>query len=455
MKPTDIHLSRQLGKFDAVMLVIGNVIGIGIFTTAGYVAGKVGSPAEFFLIWILGGFYALFGALTYAELASRFPLAGGDYHYLKQAYHPLLGFLFGWAAFMVTYTGSIATIAVGFATYFLNLLPESIRVAEYRFSGLFPPLTAGKSVAILVVLMLTVVNTRGLRKGAFLQNIFTVSGILILVGTATWGFSTGNGSFSHFQPFWSSADGSAGLDTIGLALLGVIFTYSGWTVVVYIAGEVREPAKNIPGAMAGAIALIMALYLLMNAVYLYAFPLPEMKDVVDIGFRTLTKLAGSPVGGFFSLLIMLAVLSTLNANILSGPRIYYAMARENRFFRWAGELNPKRQIPEKGLWMQFAWTVLLIYSGTFNQLLTYTVFAMVLFSFLSAVSLFVLRAKGKNKSAAYRIWGYPVVPGAFCLAAGAITLNTFFGRPLVALTGMGIILTGIPFFYYWRKRREV
>ncbi len=455
MKSTDIHLNRQLGKFDAVMLVIGNVIGIGIFTTTGYVAGKVGCPAEFFLIWILGGLYALFGAMTYAELASRFPIAGGDYHYLKEAYHPLLGFLFGWAAFTVTYTGSIATIAVGFATYFLNLLPDSFRLLQVRFGGLLPELTAGKAVAIVIVMILTAVNTRGLKRGAFLQNVFTASGILILIGTAIWGFSTGNGSISHFQPFWSSVSGSAGLDKIGLALLGVIFTYSGWTVVVYIAGEIREPEKNIPASMAGAIALIMALYLLMNAVYLYAFPLHEMKDVVDIGFRTLTKLANSPVGGFFSLLIMLAVLSTLNANILSGPRIYYAMARENRFFRWAGELNPKRKIPEKGLWVQFAWTALLIYSGTFNQLLTYTVFVMVLFSFLSAISLFVLRAKKKNESAAYRIWGYPAVPGVFCLAAGAITLNTLFGRPLVALTGTGIILTGIPFYYYWIKSREV
>lgn len=437
-------------------MIIGNMVGIGIFTTTGYYAQNLSSPAGLFLIWVLGGLYAFCGALTYAELSTRFPEAGGDYLFLKNAYHPLLGFLFGWSTFTVTYTGSIAAIAIGFAAYFSRILPEAYQ--QWQLSLPYSELNLSflKIIALVISLILTILNGFGIRKGARFQNVFTLLGIGALAAIIILGLSSGRGNLSHFQPFFPETFNMEEISFLGVALVGVIFTYSGWTVLVYIAGEIRNPRKNIPGAMALAVGVVTLLYILMNGIYLYAQPLGAMSGKVEVGYQTLRVLFEENTTLLFSLVIILMVLSSLNATILSGARVYYAMAREGRFFNWVGELHPRRRAPVKSLWLQFAWVVILILAGTFNQLLTYTVFVMVVFSFLSGIALFILRRRDSQKSdtkTVYYAWGYPFTLIVYLLISAWLMLNTLYHRPAEALWGTVIVIAGVPFYFWWNRRR--
>lgn len=446
---------RTLGRFDAAMMIIGNMVGIGIFTTTGYYAQNLSSPAGLFLVWILGALYAFCGALTYAELSTRFPEAGGDYLFLKNAYHPSLGFLFGWSTFTVTYTGSIAAIAIGFSAYFIRILPEAYQQWQLSLPYLELNLSLLKIIALSISLILTVLNGLGIRKGAGFQNIFTLLGIGTLAAIIALGFSSGKGDFSHFQPFFSETFSTKEFSFIGVALVGVIFTYSGWTVLVYIAGEIKNPRRNIPSAMAVAVGAVTLLYILMNGIYLYAQPLNAMSGKVEVGYQTVKILFAENTTLLFSFIIILMVLSSLNATILSGARVYYAMAREGRFFKWMGELHPRHRVPVKSLWLQFVWVAILILAGTFNQLLTYTVFVMVVFSFLSGSGLFILRrsdSQNSNNNKIYHAWGYPFTTIIYLLISAWLLLNTLYHRPAEALWGILIVLAGVPFYFWWSRK---
>ncbi len=448
------RLPRSLNRFDAAMMIVGNMIGIGIFTTTGFNAQYLHSPAGLFLVWILGGLYAFCGALTYAELSSRFPRAGGDYLFLKHAYHPLAGFLFGWSTFTVTYSGSIATIAIGFAAYFVRILPGNFQQMALQIPLSGTEVSLPKPVALLVAFFLTLLNSRGIRKGAGFQNATTVLGIITLLAIIIAGFLSGRGNPAHFRPFFPDHFNPGEISLLGVALVGVLFTYSGWTVLVYIAEEIKNPRRNIPAAMGMAVGLVAALYILMNAVYLYAQPLREMPGTVEIGYRTIAILFGRNTSLLFSLIIMLMVLSSLNATILSGARVYFAMAREGLFFKPAGRLHPQYRAPANSLWLQFCWAAVLILAGTFDQLLTYTVFVMVLFSFLSGIALFILRrraARAGEPSSIYHAWGYPLIPLIYLGISVWLMANTLYHQPLGALAGVLIVLSGTPFYFYWKK----
>lgn len=449
-----LRLLRSLNRFDAAMMIMGNMIGIGIFTTTGFNARYLHSPAGLFLVWILGGLYAFCGALTYAELSTRFPRAGGDYLFLKHTYHPLAGFLFGWSTFTVTYSGSIATIAIGFAAYFVRILPGDLPQMAWQMPLLGVEISLLKPVALLVVFFLTLLNGRGIRKGAGFQNATTVLGIVTLLAIIIAGFLSGRGNAAHFRPFFPNDFSPGELSLLGVALVGVLFTYSGWTVLVYIAEEIKNPPKNIPAAMAVAVSLVAILYIAMNAVYLYAQPLREMSGTVEIGYQTLAILFGRNTSLLFSLIIILMVLSSLNATILSGARVYFAMAREGLFFKPAGWLHPQYRAPANSLWLQFCWTAILILAGTFGQLLTYTVFIMVFFSFLSGIALFILRRRAAREgepSTIYHAWGYPVIPLIYLGISIWLMGNTLYHQPLGALAGILIVLSGTPFYYFWKK----
>ena len=455
MNNSQPQLKRSLSRFDAVMMIVGNMIGIGIFTTTGYNAQYLDSPFGLFVIWIGGALYAFCGALTYAELSTRFPHAGGDYLFLNNAYHPLLGFLFGWSTFTVTYPGSIATIAIGFAFYFLQLFPPAVKEwgMVLPFFSLKLPLI--KITAITITLLLTWLNSRGIRSGAGFQNVVVVLGMLVMAAFVAFGLLSPNGSWQHFLPFFPERIQADALSLWGVALIGVVFTYSGWTVLVYIAGEVKTPRRNIPYSMAIAVALVATLYILMNIIYLYTQPLSGMSGDVEIGYITMKILFGTNAGTFFSVMIIIMVLSSLNSTVLSGARIYYAMAKEGRFFSAAAQIDPKHRVPAKSLWMQFGWTFLLILLGTFDQLLTYTVFVMVLFSFLAGVALFVLRRRESDATSFYSVWGYPVVPIIYLLISFWLLVNTVYHRPVESLGGLVIVLVGIPFYFWWEKRKNV
>lgn len=449
------RLVRSLTRFDAVAMIVGNMIGIGIFTTTGYNAQYLDAPMGLFMIWLIGAVYAFCGALTYAELSTRFPHSGGDYLFLTHAYHPLTGFLFGWSTFTVTYPGSIAAIAIGFAYYFLQLLPPGIKewAMPLPLAGVEIPIS--KFIAIGITFVLTWLNSRGIRSGAGFQNVVVTLGILVLVGFVAVGITSPQGDWSHFRPFFPVSFDFPHLSRWGVALVGVLFAYSGWTVLVYIAGEVKEPRKNIPFAMAIAVTLVGVLYLLVNMVYLYTQPLSQMSGDVEIGYITMKLLFGTRAGMIFSLMILIMVLSTLNSTILSGARIYYAMAKEGRFFSHAAEIDPVYHVPSNSLWLQFWWSVLLILLGTFDQILTYTVFVIVLFSFLAGIALFVLRRRNPGDETVYRSWGYPVITILYLIISLWLMVNTLYHRPVESLLGMGIVLIGIPFYYGWERRGKI
>lgn len=444
-------LPRSLNRFDATMMLVGNMIGIGIFTTTGYIADYIEIPLYLFGVWILGAAYAFCGALIYAELSTRYPVSGGDFHFLKAGYHPMLGFFFGWSAFTVTYTGSIATISVGFATYFLNLLPTALHNWHLQLPLGFE-MNLIKLIAVFVTICLTWINALGVRQGARFQNIFTLAGVGIILAFAFWGLSSANGNPENFEPFLPPQLDISGVALIGVALVSVIFTYSGWTTIVYIAGEIKEPNRNIPGAMWTSVLLVASIYLLVNSVYLFSMPLSQMRGIVDIGYQSMHALFGENVGIVFSILIMLLTLSSLNSTILSGARIYYAMAAEGRFFKIAAKLHPKSNVPAPSLWLQCAWSIILILSGTFNQLLTYTVFVMVLFSFLSGGSLWLLRRKKVETTSTYRTKAFPLVLAFYLAVSAWILVTVLMNRPAESLIGILIIGLGTPFYFYWKTR---
>ncbi|MGH1366635.1 MAG: APC family permease [Calditrichia bacterium] len=448
-KPT---LPRVLNRFDAAMMIMGNMIGIGIFTTTGYFAGEIGSPFLALLVWVIGGCYVFCGAVTYAELATRFPRAGGDYNYLGQTYHPMLGFLFGWSTFLVTYTGSIAAIAIGFAAYFLRLLPADLQTASVGLAGI--ELSMLKLVAIGITFILTLLNTRGVERGSLFQNGMTLLGVTTLVAMIIFGLMSGNGNPANFQPFMLQQFDFETLSSLGVAMVGVIFTFAGWTVIAYIAEEVKEPQRTIPQALAGAVLLVATLYLLTNVVYIYAQPLSSMSGTIEVGFQTLTILFGNEAGFFFSMIIILMVASSLNATVLSGPRIYFAMARDGYFFKWAGELHPKHQVPWKGLWIQFGWVVLMILFNKFNELLSMLVVVTLLCGLLSGSALVVQRLRNPNPESAYSAWGYPVTTGIYLLLSLGIMLNLFYKQPKESLIGLAIVATGIPFYLWWKNKQN-
>ncbi len=447
-------LPRTLSGRDAFMLIVGNIIGIGIFTTTGYISQYAQSPGGMIFLWFMGGLLAFCGGLTYAELSSRFPHAGGDFHYLSHAYHPMLGYLFGWAAYVVTYTGSIAVIAVGFAHYFLNLFPEVIRAFQFSIPLISLDITSVKIVSVIITFLFTQLNIRGIRSGARWQTVLTIFGIVTLLAFIILGFSSKAADWENLTPFLNEGLNLQTFSLMGVALIGIYFTYSGWTVIVYVAGEVREPQKSIPGAMVAGILTVTFLYILINIVYFLAMPIEQMEDVVDIGFRTFAALRGESWSIFFTAMIMIAVLSTLNSTVLSGARIYYAMGKQGRFFRQAGELHSKYQSPGNSLWLQFGWTVLLILSGTFNQLLTYTVFIMICFAFLAGISVFLLRRKHQTNREIYHAWGYPVTPILFSAISGWIMLNTLWNHPWESLLGILVVVIGIPFYFYFERKSE-
>ncbi len=433
------------------MLIVGNIIGIGIFTTTGYISQYIEHSGTMILVWILGGLLSICGGLTYAELSTRLPRAGGDFHYLYHAFHPLLGFLFGWSTLFVTYTGSIAFIAVGFGHYVLNFFPDVIQSYSITIPLIGFKLTATKICAVGITLIFTFINHRGVRQGAQWQIILTLTSIITLAAYILFGFSSAKGSWSNFLPVFPSQTSFSFFSGIGVGLIGIYFTYSGWTVLAYVAGEIKNPEKSIPKATFMGVFTVVLLYIGVNMVYLYAFPTGIMKNIPDIGFEAFQVLWGKGFTLLFTLMILIAVASTLNSTILSGARIPYAMSRQGLFFKRFGMLHQKFETPSQSLWLQSIWAVILILSGSFNQLLTFTVFVMVAFGALAGLSLFILRHKNIQQEKPYLAWGYPVTPIIYVFVTFWILINTLIDQPRESLAGLILVSSGFPFFYYFSK----
>ncbi len=454
MKPTE--LKRELGVFDSVMLIVGTTIGIGIFVTTGIIAQQVFSPGIILLIWFLGGLLALAGALSCAELGSSLPYAGGDYVYLREAYGPLVGFLSGWASFFVTFSGSAASLAVGFTQFIAFFVPPLERtrtLLTVELWGVAYNLSLASIFSIGIVFLLSVIQMVGIRQGSRVQNLLTLLKIGALLFIIILGLSLGNGRMAHFSPFldfskinhWSS---------LGVAFIPVIFTYAGWNAVIYVAGEVKTPATDLPRSLILANLLVISLYLAINTVYFYGVPVESMQGVVRVAEVATTALFGYNTSAWITALIALSILGAMNAIIMTGPRIYYAMARDRTFFHRLAKIHPRFYTPRNAILLQALWTSILVLTGTFETLLTYVTVVIVLFSALTVGSVLVLRIAQPELPRPYRSWGYPWIPLCFILANLVIAMATLWENPLESLLGAGIVALGIPAYYLWSSHRE-
>jgi APA family basic amino acid/polyamine antiporter len=421
---------------DATLLIVGNVIGAGIFTTSGFLAGELPEPVLFIGIWVLGGILTICGALTYAELAALYPFAGGDYHYLKAAYGRWAGFLLGWASFWIIGPGSSAALAIALVSYLNPFFPLNGLMGE--------KLAAGALIALF-----SLVNIRGIRPGGTTQDIVTVGTILILALMILGGFLFGDGNWLNFT---APAGEKHGAKLFSTPMIAVIFTYSGWFASAYIGSEVRNPTRNLPLSLIIGTLFVTVIYTLMNVLYLYALPITALKGSVNVAQAAVTRLFSPSFAWLVSIPIVLAIAASINANILTGARVCYAMSGDSAFWSPFRRLHPLYNTPHIAILSQSAIAALLIIFGTFNDLLGYVVFFMILTSVATGLSLFVLRLRNPAVPRPYRTWGYPLVPLLFIGAYTAIAVQIAFSNPSASLLGIGIALSGLPLFFWWKAR---
>ncbi|OGP53193.1 MAG: hypothetical protein A2Y65_00995 [Deltaproteobacteria bacterium RBG_13_52_11] len=435
-----MQLNRRLTLFDATLLVIGNVVGAGIFTTSGFLAGELPHPLLFIAIWVIGGLLTICGALTYAEMASMYPRSGGDYQFLKAAYGPVAGFLLGWVSFWVITPGSIAALSIAMVGYVKEFFPLSNPFSE-------------KVLAVAIISFLSFINYLGVRLSGTVQDIFTLGNLLIVLTLIVSGLVFGSGSWQHFT-FAASASVPF-FKLFGPAMIAVIFTYSGWFVSAYVGGEVKKPERNLPLSLLLGALIVTIVYTLINITYLYALPLSRINGIINVAQQAAGALFNSAFSQILSISIILAIIASINATILAGARIYYAMAEDNIFWSLFKRLHPTYNTPHLSIASQMILACLLLFLGTFGQLLSYVVFVMLLSSIATGLAHFILRIKKQEVPRPYRTWGYPVVPLLFICFYILIAAQIASAKPLTSIVGLIITMSGLPFFYIWIKIKKL
>ncbi len=451
------ELARELGPFDSTMMMVGIVIGSGIFLTTGIMAESLPSAPLILLAWLVGGLLTLAGALTYAELGVLFPEAGGQYVYLREAYGPLAGFLFGWILFLVSMSGSIAALGAAFAEYFGRFFPalsteHALLELPLGFLGREAnwTLSAGQIVAVILILLLSAINYLGVGLGKRLQNGVTVAkiGAILILGIVGLVLARGPIDLS----IHTTGVGFKGLLTgFGVALLAVSWSFDGWNNITYVAGEIRDPKRDLPIALIGGTLLITLLYLLVNWFYLKALTPVQMAGIVPVAERATSVVMGETAASIVTVVVLVSMLGALHGAIFAGARVYYAMARDGLFFRSIGRVHPRFRTPGQAIVWQGVWSGVLTLSGTFEQLFTFVMFITIGFWISAIASVFTLRKKYPDRPRPYRTWGYPFVPTIFIVASSGILVNTLFERPVESLSGLGFLLLGIPAYYYWKR----
>jgi APA family basic amino acid/polyamine antiporter len=444
-----------MGLLDSASLVMGSVIGTGIFMTTGFIVGFVASPWLVMLAWILGGLITLTGALSFGELAAMYPKAGGQFVYLREAYGDWSGFLFGWTFFWVIGNGGIAALAVGLAEFlgfFFPSISNQTIILKTQIAGLPYSLSAGQLVAVGAILSLSAINYVGLKSGLLVQNLSVVLRVGSIAALVILGWAVGRKAGMENWVHFFRTGGAFEIKSFGLALLAVLWTYDGWYSVNCAAGEVRKPERTIPLSLLLGTAGVVVVYILMNSVYLAALPLEKMSGVARIGELAATSLFGSGAAGFVAAAITISSFGCLAATILYGPRVYYAMAESGLFFRGMSVIHPRFRVPGRAIIGQGVWAALLCLSGTYQTLYEYVVFALVLFFAATGAAVLVLRVRRPEQVRPYRTWGYPVIPLVFILINLAIFGNSFLSQPRESLLGLLIILAGVPAFFYWKRK---
>ena len=464
-------LKCELGLFDSTMIVAGSMIGSGIFIVSADIARTVRCAGWLLMVWLITGLITVAAAASYGELAGMIPKTGGQYVYLREAYGPLAGFLYGWTLFLVIQTGTIAAVAVAFAKYTGVLLPWFSERHILFVAGRFH-ISAAQILAIMIIAFLTALNLRGLKLGKIVQNIFTVTKIASLVGLALlvfYALRQGSAWTANFQSAWQgfwrhmqdgqvvSTEPLLGLKlgaAVGVAMVGSLFSATAWENITYTASEVRRPERNVALALVLGTSLVTLLYLLANVTYLAVLPMELIqKAPLDrVATAALSAVFGAPGGLLMALLIMVSTFGCNNGLILSGARVYYAMAKDGLFFERVGSLN-KNAVPGAALVLQGFWAGLLCLSGAYGDLLDYVIFATLLFYSMTVAGIFVLRIKRPDALRPYQAWGYPFVPAFYILACTAICLDLLIFKPAYTWPGLGIVLLGIP-VYFLRRRNS-
>ena len=489
-------LVRGLGRLDATMIVVGSMIGSGIFITSAESSRLVGSPGWLLAAWALAGVLTITGALCCAELAAMWPRAGGQYVFLREAYGPSIGFLFGWGLFLVIQTGTIAAVAVAFAN-FMGVLTDYVAADRY----LLPPRVLGgyaislstqQLVAILMILLLTITNTRGLETGKLIQNTFTFTKTAALVGLILvglflgWNDQSAAYTSSWWRPWkngWQPAASQLGFEPatddvlvlalimlLGRAMVGPLFAQSAWNNVTFTAGEVRDPGRNLPRALLWGCALVVGLYLLANLAYIVTLPLSAIQTAPQgrVATATMQAILGPRGTIVMAVAIMISTFGCNNGLILAGARVYYAMARDNLFFKRVATVNA-RHVPAvalitQGIWASFLTlprtvttdprTGIVTYGNVYTQLLEYIVSADLVFYILMVGAVIVMRFKAPQLERPYRTFGYPLVPIVYIIIAALFVLDLAYLAPSTSGIGYLIVLTGIPIYFVWRRRRD-
>jgi APA family basic amino acid/polyamine antiporter len=457
-------LVKGLGLIDSTTLVMGSMIGSGIFIVSSDIARQVDSPGLLVIVWLIGSLLTVAAALSYGELAAAMPQAGGQYIYLREAFGPLAGFLYGWTLFLVIQTGTIAAVAVAFAKYTGIFVPW-ISARNYLLGAGKIGLTTQQLLAIVIVILLTTVNTRGIRTGAIVQNVFTFAKVAALLALVGLGFFLGRNQQalqanfgSGDTAFWRHADfGFNSIRLVAVAMVGALFSSDAWNNVTFTAGEVRNPRRNLPLSLAIGTGFISLLYLGCNFVYLNVLTLGAIKTAPEdrVATAAVSVMFGPVAVKLMAVAIMISTFGCINGMVLAGARVYYTMARHGLFFKKVGTLDPNHHTPVVSLTIQCVWTVLLTLSGQYGDLLDYVIFAVLLFYILTIAGLFVLRRTKPDMERPYRAFGYPVVPAAYILVAGVIEIFLLLYKPNYTFPGLVIVLLGVPVYFLWRKKENL
>jgi basic amino acid/polyamine antiporter, APA family len=443
-------LERRLGPLDAAAIVVSNVIGGGIFFVPILVAQFVPDARAMLLVWLLGGVFSFAGAMAYAELAAFRPRAGGEYVYLREAFGPLTAFLTGWTSFIAGFSGAIAASAVALAEYFGRFVPAAASVTPLvtvpvPFLSLI--VSPKNLVALSAIGLLTLAHLRGLGPGRLVQNALATGKIVGLVLFLVIGFAVGTGHVANL-----SVSAPIRADGFFLALIPVMFAYSGWNAASYVAEEIRSPGRNVPIALGLGTLIVILIYLGLNALYLYALGPSNLAMVSATLVDTVAEhLFGFVAASVIATFTIVSLAASISAMILAGPRVYFAMARDGVFFEGMGRIHPRFRSPTVAIVAQAIWSGVLVLSGSLSQLVSYTGFAIVLFAGIAVSALFVLRRRHPALERPFRAWGYPWAPALFVAASGAMVANELWRNPLTSIVGVALIAAGIP--VYWLKRR--
>ncbi len=475
-------MKNNLTLLDAVLIVSGTMIGSGIFRVSADMARTVGGPGWLLLIWGLAGLITILGALSLGELAAMFPKAGGPYVFLKEAFNPLTGFLFGWTIFLVVQCGTIAAVSVAFASYFGELVPMFNEDHVVLDLGIIS-IKSTQLLGIFIIGLLTYLNSRGLKYGKFILRVFTFAKLISLIGLVILGIFV-YGNWEIFQNNWNQlwslspsyvvdGDGKYILKTlagtalwsaIGVALVGSLFSCDAWNNVTFIAGELDNPKKNLPKSLFIGVSIVIILYILANIAYLFLLPFYGNSEGTDamsrgiqfasdnrVGTAAASMMFGQTATVIMAILIMISTFGCSNSIIFSSARVYQAMALDGLFFKSMKE-NNKFGVPGNALWIQFAWTSVLCLSGKYGNLLDYVMFAVMFFAIITIAGLFVLRKNKPELERPYKAWGYPFVPALYILLAALFCINLLIEKPLYSFPGLIIVALGIPVYYYWKNK---